>query len=87
MKALQTGLFVKKVRKLDSTIYAMLKERIRLFESDPHHPLLNNHKLTGDRKHQRSINFTGDWRVIFEAYDENTVRLIDIDTHHNLYGS
>ena len=87
MKALQTGLFVKKVRKLDAKIYATLKERMLLFASNPHHPLLNNHKLGGDRKHQRSINITGDWRLIFEVHDTTSVRLIDIDTHHNLYGS
>jgi addiction module RelE/StbE family toxin len=48
-------------------------------------PLLHNHKLNGERRHQRSINITGDYRLIFEVVDKNTVRLIDIDTHANLY--
>ena len=81
-----TDNFLKKADRLDLKIRLALNERVLLFASEPHHPLLNNHKLSGDRKHQRSINVTGGWRLIFEPYDENTVRLIDIDTHHNLYG-
>ena len=86
MKIVESSKFTKKVAKLTSDLRRAYGERIVLFASNPYHPLLNNHKLSGDRKHQRSINITGDWRVIFEEYDENTVRLIDIDTHNNLYG-
>ncbi|PIR57292.1 MAG: type II toxin-antitoxin system YafQ family toxin [Parcubacteria group bacterium CG10_big_fil_rev_8_21_14_0_10_41_35] len=48
-------------------------------------PFANNHALSGDRQPYRSINITGDYRLIYEQYDEDTVRLIDIDTHSNLY--
>ena len=85
MITIETSRFTKKIKKLPTKIYDALKERAALFKSDPYHPLLNNHKLTGERRHQRSINITGDWRLIFEQYDENTVRLLDIDTHSNLY--
>ena len=84
--AIPASSFKKKTRKLPKKIRLALADRLRLFVREPHHPLLDNHKLSGDRKHQRSINITGDWRVIFEEHDENTVRLIDIDTHSNLYG-
>ncbi len=86
MITVPTRQFLKKAEKLAPKIQRAFKDRIRLFGENPHHPLLDNHQLTGDRKHQRSINITGDWRVIFEMYDENIARLIDIDTHHNLYG-
>ncbi|MCR4280877.1 MAG: type II toxin-antitoxin system YafQ family toxin [Candidatus Kaiserbacteria bacterium] len=79
--------FKKKTDKLPKKIRLALAERLRLFAYNPFDPALNNHKLHGERRHQRSINITGDWRLIFEQYDENTVRLIDIDTHPNLYGS
>jgi addiction module RelE/StbE family toxin len=85
MNTIESPQFAKKVRRLDGKIFAALKKRVLLLKSDPYHPLLDNHKLSGYRKHQRSINVTGDWRLIFEPYDENTVRLIDIDTHANLY--
>ncbi len=84
--AIQTSGFKKKTDKLPKKIRGALAERLRLFVREPFHSLLDNHKLTGNRKHQRSINITGDWRLIFEPYDEHTVRLIDVDTHHNLYG-
>ena len=84
--AVPTSSFKKKTDKLPRKIRAALAERLRLFVQEPFNPLLDNHKLSGDRKHQRSINITGDWRLIFEECDENTVWLIDIDTHNNLYG-
>ena len=84
--AIPTSSFKKKTDKLPKKIRHALADRLRLFVQEPFHPLLDNHKLTGDRKHQRSINITGDWRLIFEEYDEKTVWLIDVDTHSNLYG-
>ena len=47
--------------------------------------ILNNHSLHGSKKSYRSINITGDYRLIYELYDIDTARLIDIDTHSNLY--
>ncbi|MDO8522022.1 MAG: type II toxin-antitoxin system RelE/ParE family toxin [bacterium] len=87
MKQLFSRGFNKKTDKLPKKIRLALAERLRLFTQNPHDPILNNHKLHGERRHQRSINITGDWRLIFEQYDANTVRLIDIDTHPNLYGT
>ena len=86
MKIIETARFLKKADKLTPKLQKVYSERLRLFATDPYHPLLNNHRLSGDRRHQRSINITGDWRLIFERSDENTIRLIDIDTHPNLYG-
>ena len=83
--AISTKSFKKKTDKLSKKIRRALANRLRLFVQEPHHPLLDNHKLSGDRKHQRSINITADWRLIFEEHDENTVWLIDIDAHSNLY--
>ncbi len=84
--AIPAGSFKKKTDRLPKKIRHALADRLRLFVQEPFNPLLNNHTLAGDRQHQRSINITGDWRLIFEIYDKNTVRLIDIDTHSNLYG-
>ncbi len=75
----------RKVGKLDAKLYKKVRECLALFLEDPQVPILNNHALHGKRKHQRSINITGDRRLIYEPVDGNTVRLIDIDTHANLY--
>ena len=85
MRIIIPARFEKKAGKLDPKIQSAFRERVRLFQAEPHHPLLHNHALHGKRKHQRSINITADWRLIYEPMSRNTVRLIDIDTHTNLY--
>ena len=85
MQAFTSRNYDKKVGKIDAGLYKKLNERLALFLVNPQDPLLYNHALHGKRKHQRSINITGDWRLIFEQLDSRTVRLIDIDTHANLY--
>lgn len=61
-------------------------ERIRLFAQEPFYPLLENHALHGKWLGYRSINISGDFRAIFKQEGE-VVTFVDIDTHHNLYGS
>lgn len=82
----KTG-FEKKTRRLSPKIAAALAERIRLFMSSPHDPLLHNHALKGRLRGYRSINVTGDWRLIYEPLGETGALLVDVDTHHNLYGT
>jgi addiction module RelE/StbE family toxin len=87
MNVFTSRVYDKKLKKLDKKISTALDGRLELFMRTPFHVLLDNHALTGDREGQRSINVTGDWRVIFEQLDADTVRLLDVDTHHNLYGT
>ena len=53
---------------------------------EPKNIVLNNHALNGKYGGYRSINITGDYRLIYEECGTDAVRLIDIDTHGNLYG-
>lgn len=78
--------FDKKVAKFSPRIKAQLRERLTLFSTDLYNPVLNNHALNGEFVGCRSINITGDLRLIYEFYDANTIHLLDIDTHANLYG-
>ena len=77
--------FEKQSAKLSKNIKRALAERLKLFMEDSHSPLLNNHALQGSLRHYRSFNVTGDYRVIFEPLEHEVVRLIDVDTHPNLY--
>ena len=86
MILISTKPFEKKVAKLDKKIKLALAERLELFVTNPFHPLLDNHALKGDRKSERSIDVTGNYRLIFELLDNDSVRLLDVDTHTNLYG-
>lgn len=81
----RTGKFKKKATKLPKKLKLILEERLLLFANNPFHTLLNNHALHGSLQSYRSINITGDYRLIYEDYSKDTVRLIDIDTHSNLY--
>ncbi|OGE73595.1 MAG: hypothetical protein A3I07_01030 [Candidatus Doudnabacteria bacterium RIFCSPLOWO2_02_FULL_42_9] len=77
--------FKKHFDKLNSSVKKQFINRRKLFEAEPHHPILHNHVLTGDYKNCRSINVTGDVRVIFSYLDDETIHLIDIGTHSQLY--
>lgn len=85
MIVIPTKAFTKKVTKLPKQLKRALAQRLRLFMQDPFDILLNNHGLSGSLRQYRSINISGDCRLIYEVWGKETVRLIDIDTHANLY--
>jgi len=55
--------FEKQLRKASLQIKIAFREKRKIFNTDPFHPTLNNHSLTGKLKGYRSINITGDWRA------------------------
>ena len=79
--------FDKKRNKLPKPLKQKLSERIRLFEKEPFHPLLDNHPLHPPYAGCRSINITGDYRAIFYHENADIVRFIAIGTHHELFGT
>lgn len=60
-------------------------ERVFLFLNNAHHPLLHHHSLRGKWSGYRSINITGDIRVVFKHITENHVELVAIGSHSELY--
>lgn len=78
--------FEKALLKLPLKIRIAFKERLSIFMIDPYNEILHNHRLKGPWRNYRSINITGDYRLIFEDFSDNTARLIDIGTHSELYG-
>ena len=83
--------FAKKFRKnygrLQLRVREQCDERLQLFETEPFHPLLDNHPLHGEYAGCRSINVTGDYRAIFYHENADAVRFIAIGTHHELFGT
>ena len=77
----------KRIELLSPKIRLAFANRLELFLTDPHHPLLNNHALSGERHGFRSLNITGDWCLIYKKLDEQSILLTEIGTHHNLYGT
>ena len=87
MKFIPSKRFEKNSAKLGKQLRVILAERLQRFASEPKHQLLNNHALRGGSRHLRSINISGDYRLIYEKVGNDVIRLMDIDTHSNLYGS
>ena len=85
MIIITSKVFDKKFKKLSKKLQLQAKLRIQLFLVDQYDVRLNNHFLHGDKKVFRSINISGDMRVIYEALENKSVRFLDIDTHSNLY--
>lgn len=78
--------FEKGYKRLTSVQQKKFKERRNLFLQDEFDPILNSHSLKGKYLGYRSINITGDLRVIYKSVGENEVIFIAIDSHSNLYG-
>jgi len=77
--------FDKQYKKLPRNTQIKVQEINILFEKDPYNPMLNNHALHGKYGSYRSINVTGNIRIIFKILDDNTVLFVHIGTHSKLY--
>lgn len=77
--------FIKKYQKLNPGEKKNFTIRRDMFLSDPYDPTLNNHALKGKYKGYRSINVTGDVRIIYKLLDNNVVVFVEIGTHSKLY--
>ena len=87
MKLVPSKQFVKNLKKLPPKMRVVLAERLRILATNPQHPLLNDHPLQGGLRGFRSMNVSGDYRLIYQKVGEGILRLMDVDTHHNLYGT
>lgn len=77
--------FRKQYKKLSQKIQAQLDKRILLFIEEPYHPQLQNHKLHGEYAGYRSINGSGDLRLVYRADDRGDIFLFALGTHSELY--
>ena len=85
MKIIWHKNFKKYYSKLRAGEKRKFKERRNLFLQNPFHPILNNHGLHGKYAGFRSLNITGDLRVLYEPIGEHIAHFIIIDTHSNLF--
>jgi len=86
MKIITHRAFDKAFKKTPISLKKKCIERLALFEKNQIDKRLNNHALTGKYFGYRSINIANDWRVIFKELDNQTVVLVNIGTHSQLYG-
>jgi len=77
--------FEKKYKKLPAKLKSKVKERNKIFSENLFDPILNNHALQGKYSGYRSINITGDVRIVYKFLDKSVALFVDIDSHSNLY--
>ncbi len=77
--------FVKAFSKLRSSDKEKFRKRRDIFLEDAFHSTLNNRALHGKFAGVRSLNITGDLRVLYVSLDVNVVEFLTIATHSELY--
>jgi addiction module RelE/StbE family toxin len=87
MRIIYDSLFEKQTQRLPKPLRLKIRERVALLVADEFHPLLANHALHGAYRAYRSINITGDWRLVYRRLEEGSYYLRAIGTHHQLYGT
>ena len=60
-------------------------QRLEQFCLDPHCPQLHNHQLIGKFKDFSSFSINGDLRVIYQWIDQDTILLLDVGSHNQVY--
>lgn len=77
--------FEKSFRKLNKKAKDRALDKIEIFVDNPFEPSLKNHPLSGKFSNYRSINVTGDIRIIDRPLGKNLVVFEDIGSHSKLY--
>lgn len=85
MKIEYSPIFKKSFARFSKKEKIKFYERMDIFSNDEFDYLLKNHKLHGEYDGFRSINITGDTRVIYRKISENNYLLQAIGTHSELY--
>lgn len=75
----------KQYKKLRLSEKKKCKERWEVFLNNPFNPLLHNHPLRGKYEGYRSINVSGDIRIVYRLIDKNTAYFVAIGKHRDLY--
>ncbi len=77
--------FEKSFSKLPQKVKSKALEQFKIFIVDPMDIRLNNHSLSGEYSHHRSINITGDIRAVYKVIDKDIAQFVAIGSHPQLY--
>lgn len=78
--------FKKQFNKLTESQKRKFRERRYIFLQDEFNPILNNHALKGGYQGYRSVNISGDIRVIYRRENPEGILFVAIGSHSSLYG-
>lgn len=69
----------------DAELVDLFREKLSLFMENPQNPVLRTHKLHGNLKDHHAFSIHTDCRVVFKYVDADSVILIDIGNHDEVY--
>ncbi len=75
---------LKKVLRKNPHIELKIKNKLELYKTNPEHPSLRLHKLTGNQKENWAISVEEDVRLIF-SYIPDGIYLLAIGKHEEVY--
>lgn len=77
--------FKKDYKKLTKAVQGSFRDRFILFLRNPQDLTLKDHALKGLLNGKRAFSVTGDVRVIYRFIDKDTLILLRIGTHNQVY--
>ncbi len=78
--------FKKAIKALSFKMQEKVMEKLQILMENEFEPSLNNHSLHGEYSGFRSINITGDFRIIYKKVDDDICQLYDAGSHSKLFG-
>lgn len=75
-----------KIKQKDKKLSDRIQKQLLLFKSNPKHPSLRTHKLTGSMGNMWSISVSMSKRMVYRLLDNDRAYFIDIGTHDEVYG-
>jgi len=81
----RTSAFKRDYKKITHDLRLKMYGRLEIFIANEFDPILNNHKLRYEYEGFRSINITGDWRLVFRKISNQSMLLHRIGTHSQLF--
>lgn len=73
------------LNKKDKKLVVKIEKQIKLFESNPKHPSLRTHKLTGNLTNRWSISISKGLRMVYLILKEDTAYFVDLGNHDEVY--
>ncbi len=74
-----------KIKQKDKKLFERIHKQLLLFSSNPKHPSLRVHKLTGNMNNMWSISVSMSIRMVYKLLDQETAYFIDLGTHEEVY--
>lgn len=74
-----------RIKQKDKKLFERIHKQLLIFSTNPKHPSLRVHKLTGSMNNVWSISVSMSIRMVYKLLDKERAYFIDIGTHEEVY--